>query len=207
MWWLYLDESGDLGFDFVNKRPSRYFTICILAIRHKKTQISLKRSIRRTLKNKINFPKKRHRIEQELKGSNTRLAVKRYAWRMIAEEPFGIYCLTLNKRRVYQRLAENKTRVYNYITRLVVDQIPFEEAENQVQLIIDKSKNKYEIREFNNYIREQLEGRLDPGVSLDITHDDSVLWPGLQWADMFAWGVFQKYEHKRRSGILFSEKK
>lgn len=27
MWLLYLDESGDLGFDFVNKRPSNHFTI------------------------------------------------------------------------------------------------------------------------------------------------------------------------------------
>ena len=24
MWYLYLDESGDLGFDFVNKKPSRF---------------------------------------------------------------------------------------------------------------------------------------------------------------------------------------
>ncbi len=27
MWNLYLDESGDLGFDFVNKKPSKFFTI------------------------------------------------------------------------------------------------------------------------------------------------------------------------------------
>ncbi len=33
MWYLYLDESGDLGFDFVNKKPSKFFTITILVIK------------------------------------------------------------------------------------------------------------------------------------------------------------------------------
>ena len=32
MWYLYLDESGDLGFDFVNKSPSKFFTIAILVL-------------------------------------------------------------------------------------------------------------------------------------------------------------------------------
>ena len=35
---LFLDESGDLGFDFVNKKPSKFFTITILVL----TPITLK---------------------------------------------------------------------------------------------------------------------------------------------------------------------
>ena len=31
MWGLYLDESGDLGFDFKHKSPSKLLTICIVA--------------------------------------------------------------------------------------------------------------------------------------------------------------------------------
>lgn len=33
MLYLYLDESGDLGFDFVTKKPSEFFTICVLAVK------------------------------------------------------------------------------------------------------------------------------------------------------------------------------
>lgn len=33
MLYLYLDESGDLGFDFFAKKPSRFFTVTILAIK------------------------------------------------------------------------------------------------------------------------------------------------------------------------------
>ncbi len=29
MLYLYLDESGDLGFDFVNKKPTKHFVISI----------------------------------------------------------------------------------------------------------------------------------------------------------------------------------
>jgi hypothetical protein len=32
MLYLYLDESGDLGFDFVNKKPSKFFVVTILAL-------------------------------------------------------------------------------------------------------------------------------------------------------------------------------
>ena len=38
-----MDESGDLGFDFVNKKPSEFFTICIVATSHKSTNHSMKR--------------------------------------------------------------------------------------------------------------------------------------------------------------------
>jgi hypothetical protein len=31
-WFLYLDESGDLGLDPDKQGRSRYFTICILAV-------------------------------------------------------------------------------------------------------------------------------------------------------------------------------
>jgi len=102
----------------------------------------------------------------------------------------------LNKRRVYKELAEKKSHVYNYISRLVLDKIPFEEAPERVYLNIDKSKSKLEIQEFNKYIITQLKGRLDPKIPLDIYHFDSIENKGLQVADMFCWGIFRKYERK-----------
>lgn len=194
MWWLYLDESGDLGFDFVNKKPSKFFTVCILATSHGDANDAMKRAVRRTLRNKLNHKKKR--MAKELKGSATTLPVKQYAYRQLGASVFGIYALTLNKKRLYPHLMENKHRVYNYLARLVTDQIPFEKADGQVQLVIDKSKGKKQCWEFNQYILSQLEGRLSPEVTLDFLHDESECWPGLQWADLFAWGIFQKYERR-----------
>ncbi|MDT8391922.1 MAG: DUF3800 domain-containing protein [Lentisphaeria bacterium] len=194
MWWLYLDESGDLGFDFVNKKPSNFFTICILATSQKSTDIAFGRAVKRTLKNKLNAGAHKKRMVPELKGSASRLSIKKYAWKHIEDETFGIYCITLNKRRVYPRLAEQKSHVYNYVARMVIDQIPFEKATGSVRMVIDRSKGKRQVWEFNEYIERQLQGRISPDVELEFKHGDSQNWAGLQWADLFAWGVFRKYE-------------
>ena len=66
----------------------------------------------------------------------------------------------------------------------------------RVQFIVDKSKAKPEIEEFNSYILRQLTGRLDPKVPLNIDHRSSHESLGLQAADLFSWGIFRKYERK-----------
>ena len=63
-------------------------------------------------------------------------------------------------------------------------------------LILDKSKSSYEIGEFNSYLLRQISGKLDPKVPLDIVHKISHEMPGLQAVDIFAWGIFRKYERK-----------
>ena len=207
MWWLYLDESGDLGFDFVNKKPSRFFTISILATSRPETNRTLKCAVKRTLRNKVNPKGHRNRMATELKGSATTGPVKEYAWRQVTDATFGLYAITLNKRKVFSRLAENKERVYNFVARQVIDRIPFEKATGGIALMVDRSKNQAQIRDFNEYIRRQLEGRIDPSVALDFIHEDSRRSPGLQFADLFAWGIFQKYEHREEKWFrLFKDK-
>lgn len=46
MLYLYLDESGDLGFDFVNKKPSEHFTVCVLAIKGAENDRALSKAVR-----------------------------------------------------------------------------------------------------------------------------------------------------------------
>lgn len=207
MWWLYLDESGDLGFDFVNKKPSEFFTICIVATGHGETNRAFTTAVKRTLRHKLNCGKNKSRVVEELKGTTTEHGIKAYAWRHIKDSAFGIYSLTLNKRRVYESLARDKEHVYNFVARKVIDQLPFENAEGGVQLIVDRSKGNKHIFEFNNYIQTQLEGRIPPNVALEFKHVDSKIWPGVQWADMFAWGIFRKYERRKSEWFdIFKDK-
>lgn len=198
MWYLYLDESGDLGFDFVNKKPSKFFTVAILALSSRENNRKLIKGVRNTLRRKLNPKGKTKRIVPELKGADTTFEVKGYFYKQVKDIKFGIYAITLNKRRVYEQLAKNKSRVYNFVARQVLDRIPFEKnSKDRVELIIDKSMSKPEIAEFNSYVRKQLEARLNPKVPLDIYHWRSHENFGLQAIDMFCWGVFQKYERGR----------
>lgn len=208
MWYLYLDESGDLGFDFVNKKPSKFFTIAVVAVDSIEENRKLIKAVRLTLRRKLNPPNKRKRIVYELKGSSTTIEVKKYFYRFVQPIRFGVYAVTLNKRRVYERLTKEKARVYNFISRHVLDRIPFEKnAGQRVEMIVDKSKSKPEIVEFNTYIRHQLEARLPPSAKLDVFHWSSQDTPGLQAADVFCWGIFQKYERKDEAWLaVFREK-
>lgn len=208
MWYLYLDESGDLGFDFVNKQPSKFFTVSILAVSSHEANRKLIKAAKITLRRKLNAPKNRKRLACELKGTGTTLEVKRYFYDKAKDIRFGVYSITLNKRKVYDRLANNKSRVYNYVSRKVLDEIPFEKNNgNRVELIIDKSMAKPEITEFNSYIRRQLEGRLSPNVPLDIYHWLSHENYGLQISDLFCYGIY-KYHEKGDSAWrdVFTEK-
>lgn len=200
MWWLYLDESGDLGFDFFTKKPSNFFTIAILLVEGQEQNRALLNVTKTTVRRKL-------RIGAELKGSHTSFAVKQYWFQRVQPIPFQIYALTLNKRRVYNYLHSEKSRLYNYIARQVMDRLPIEQAHTRVHFVVDRCKSKKEIADFNGYLLTQLQGRLDPQVPLDFRHLASHENAGLQAIDLFAWGISRKYEKKDEKWLdVFREK-
>lgn len=190
MLYLYLDESGDLGFDFFSKKPSRFFTVTILMVNGVENNRRLINAVKKTIRRKL------PREQAELKGAKDSLAVKAYFYKQAADIPFEIYTIALNKRRVYDNLAKQKDRVYNFIARNVFEKIPIENASTRIEVIIDRSKNQKEIVEFNEYIIRHVKGRIDPRIPLDIYHWTSHENMGLQAVDSFSWGMFRKYEKK-----------
>lgn len=104
MVYLYLDESGDLGFDFFAKKPSKYFTVTVMLVQGIENRKKIAKAVKRTLQNK--FPKQK----TELKGSKQSIEIKRYFYRHVESVSFEIYALTLNKRRVYDYLSQKKDR-------------------------------------------------------------------------------------------------
>ena len=191
MLYLYLDESGDLGFDFFAKKPSKFFTVAVIMVKGVDNNKSISKAVRKTIQRKLGSKGK-----NELKGSKVSIGVKRYFYKLVEQVPFEIYALTLNKRRVYDSLVQKKDRVYNFIARKVLDVIPFEDAATRISLVLDRSKGKQEIREFDNYLIRQLSGKIDPLIPLDIDHHISHEDLLLQAVDLFSWGIFRKYEKK-----------
>lgn len=196
MWYLYLDESGDLGFDFVNKRPTKYFVISILLIKSEKDRKIISGGVKRTLRHKMNPKGKRSRWANELKGISTTITIKKYFYCQVKDAEFSLYSITLNKRRVFESLAKDKSRVYNWIARMLLDQIDFNDAKDRIALVVDRCKGKKEIEDFNNYIRRNLEAKIDPKLPLRIKHEDSCSDYCLSAVDLFAWGILRKYERK-----------
>jgi hypothetical protein len=191
VWYLYVDESGDLGFDFFAKSPSKYFTVCVLLVRGVDHNRAILSAVKQTIRRKL--PK---REGAELKGAHTSFEVKKYFYSLVKDTPFEIFALTLNKRRVYQELQAEKDRLYNFIARLVLDRVPLLEATTRIYLTMDKCKNTAEISHFNQYIERQVQGRIDPRIPLNIAHESSHMHRGLQAVDLFTWGIFRGYERR-----------
>ena len=90
---------------------------------------------------------------------------------------------------------------------MLLDQINFSVANTQISLIIDKSKSKPEIAEFDRYILLNLKGNINPKIPLKIAHRDSQEDLCLNAVDLFSWGIFRKYEKKNTAWYdVFKEK-
>ncbi len=178
------------------KKPSKHCTVCLMATSDPGVYHAICRAVKKTLRRKVNKGGRAKRKKSDIKATATTREAKRHFFQQVEGLRFGIDALTLNKRKLYEQFTREKDRVYNFIfiARLVLDQIPFEQADERVQLLVDKSKGKADSADCNSDIVRQLQGRLHPNIPLHIDHVESQKEPALQAADLFAWGVFRKYE-------------
>jgi hypothetical protein len=194
---IYLDESGDLGFDFQKRKTTGKFIITLLVCNSEPARREFDKAVRRTLKNKLNRKKKNSRLVSELKGTGTNIDVKKYFFRNIKNDEWSIYALILNKSRVESHLQTRigKKKLYNFLARFLMEQLNLSNVQRNVELIVDRCKNKEEVRDFNQYLVNQLEALLPLNTNLNILHLTSQESTGLQAVDLFSWGIFRKYEN------------
>jgi hypothetical protein len=70
---------------------------------------------------------------------------------------FDIYSITFNKRNVYESLISNKPRLYNYFVKQLIDNVDFSDVETKLTIVLDKSKNKEQIKDCNDYLIRNIE--------------------------------------------------
>jgi hypothetical protein len=166
---IFLDESGDLGFDFSKPKTSKKFVITLLVCDGKETTDGFRKAVRRTLKNKLNN-RNRGRVIRELKGTGTTLTVKSYFYRNLSLGGWRLYTVVLNKQQVYDALRKphTKKKLYNFLARFILEQVDLSQASPAVTLVTDLCKNREEIRDFNAYLANQPEALLPLNIPLNI---------------------------------------
>lgn len=213
MYYLYLDESGDLGHYFDNPGSSRYFTITVLEIISDKDRKDVEKAIERTVKNKLRKKSSgKTKPVIELKGTQTKLTIKEYFYRQVAKVPFRLYSVILDKKRFSNHLDFSHRRIYRFIANLAIKEISLEQAIDRVIFILDRRLGGVSMREFNDAIRLQLESRIPPDLPIYIDHLSSSETKALQAVDLFSWGIFRKHEvgdtewYEVFKGKIFSER-
>jgi len=187
MKYIFLDESGELGF---KPASSKYFVISLLSCDEGEIY-AIKRIIRKV---RAKIIKKKLKKYPELKGNNSNDKVRTEVLERFSKTISEIFVIILEKSKVYEYLKDKKNRLYNYIANLILNECSLDS--NNVCLIVDKSKSNRSLREdFDNYIRRSLNEK-NPSCKLLIKHENSQNEECLQVLDFISWAIFRNYEYK-----------
>lgn len=193
---IYLDESGNLGFNFDILKTSHYLVIGLLVFFDRVSHTEMIRAVRKTLKKKM--PKRIY----ELKGIHLDLSLKKYFLRASKKENnWCLYTAIADKKSWLAHHTSNhhnkeldKKALYNELTSRLISQLDFLKTVDRIDIIVDRSKNREEIKIFDNVIMSRIKEQISKKVPVTITHRSSQEDAGLQAIDIFCSGIGRKYE-------------
>ncbi len=187
MAYIFLDESGDLGF---KEKSSNWFIFTIvLTNNHRKIEKVIK-NIRKGLSKKYKL--------KELHAYHSNAVTKHKMLKKLSElEDLKVLCIILNKKKVYIDLQNQKNHLYGYTANILLDRLHNKniiKTNEPISLYIDQKDTKKSIREnFEKYLKDNLKKRGNNG-KIEIRIKPSHTEKCLQAVDFVSWAIFRKYE-------------
>lgn len=189
MKYLFLDESGDLGFD-PKRKNSKYFVITILFASDKKPLENIVKKIHKNLRKKV----------KKLSGGmlhavKEKPITRKRLLRLLGQKDISIMTIYLNKSKVYTHLQDEKHVLYNYVTNILLDRIMTKhlDKDREITLIAAKREtNKFLNMGFKDYLENQLKNKHKALIEVEIRTPSEE--KALQAVDFACWAIFRKYE-------------
>jgi hypothetical protein len=118
MGYIFLDESGDMGFDFTKAKTSQYFVItCVFAENNRPLQKIVKRTIRSfTIKERVRHGGVLHAHKETDR-------TRRKILNELSQQKVSVISIYLNKKRVHTHLTDQKHILYNFVANILLDRI------------------------------------------------------------------------------------
>lgn len=171
MSYIFLDESGDLGFN-QNKTNSKFFIITAIFTSDRKSIKKIVKKIHAGLRKKI-----------KAFGGGVLHSVKEKR---------------VTRIRLLKNLTNEKHILYNYITNILIDRIftkNLVDKNSHIVLVASKREtNKFLNLNFENYLKHIIKNKhkLDINVQIKTPSEEKAL----QAVDFISWSIFRKYEFK-----------
>ena len=188
---IFLDESGDLGFGKL--KSSKYFVISIVFISDKKPLEKIVINTHRTLRKTVK------RIGGGVLHSYKEKPVTRKRLLdKVNKKDCSIMTIYLKKEKVYTKLRSETAVLYNYVVNILLDRIMTREyldKRKPITLVASKREtNKFLNQNFKNYLSTQVE--LKHKGKLNVIIKTPSEEKSLQATDFICWAIFRKYEFK-----------
>lgn len=196
MAFIYLDESGDLGFDFKKEKTSRYFVITCLFVTEK-------RSVEKIVKKIFSgFSKKEIKMHSGMLHAYKETSpTKKKILTLLAQKNISIISIYLNKSKVYTKLQDEKHVLYNYVTNILLDRICTKKLipiDEEIKLIASRREtNKFLNENFCSYIGSKISENHKLNIKIEIKSSQQEKC--LQIVDCVCWAIFRKREHSDNS--------
>lgn len=191
MAYIFLDESGDLGFNFKKKGTSKFFIVTFLFIEGSKNPIEkIVKKTHSELKKKI-----RRRVGI-LHAVSEKPITRRRLLKRLAEKDCTMMAVYLNKQKVFTKLQDEKQVLYNYVTNILLDRIYTKKVvpiDKEVELIASRREtNKFLNENFKDYLNRQIKNSHKGAIKISIKTPAEE--KSLQAVDFISWAIFRKHE-------------
>jgi hypothetical protein len=190
MSYIFIDESGDLGFKN-SKFNSKYFIITALFVSEKKPLEKLVKKIHSTLRKKV-----RSIGGGVLHSVKEKSATRKRLLKLLLQIKLSIMIIYVDKSKIYTNLQNEKHILYNYITNILIDRIftkkLIDKDKNVILIASKRETNKYLNINFKDYLKNVIKNnhKLDIEVLIKTPAEEK----SLQVVDFISWSVFRKYE-------------
>ena len=191
MAYIFLDESGDLGFDFTKRGTSSVFVITFLFIDGSKRPIE--KIVSRTHGELNKSVKRRIGV---LHATNEKPITRRRLLKRLAEKDCAVMAICLNKKNVHAKLRNEKQALYNYVANILLDRIYTHHAVSsaaEIELVASRREtNRFLNDNFRQYLSLKVKdfhhGTMR--ISIKTPREEKIL----QAVDFVSWSIFRKYE-------------
>ena len=193
MAYIFMDESGDLGFNEQKEKTSKNFIIAFLFSENKNILDKIVKKVFNALPQNI---KKKHSGTFHCYKEQPKVRLKLLSL-LKEKKDISIMIIRLNKGNVWTDLRQEKSILYNYVVNLLLNRvfskklIPIKDKIVFVQS--QRETNKLLNLNFKQYISQQV--KKNYGVELLVEIKRPSEEKALQIVDFVSWGVFRKYEH------------
>lgn len=203
MAYIFLDESGDLGFNPA-KRVSKYFIVTILAVNEKNKIEKTVKKIHASLRKKI----------KRLSGGvlhcyKEKPITRKRLLTMLANQQISIMTIYLNKKNVYTKLQDEKHVLYNYVVNILLDRIFHKKllpVQEKITLIAAKREtNRFLNLNFASYLQNKVLQNHKVPITIQIKTPAEEKC--LQAVDFVSWAIFKRYEDDNSDYYLIIKSK